>query len=114
MAIGHLHSRGVVYRDLKPENILLDRSGHVVLTDFGLCKEILGEETTGTFCGTPEYLAPEVIRKEVFIALVLVSKFRLPFSLLRQNFRVKVRSDWDNSFYHVQITLNMILKVNRN
>ncbi|KAK2705109.1 serine/threonine-protein kinase Sgk2-like isoform X2 [Artemia franciscana] len=66
LAIGHLHSRGVVYRDLKPENILLDRSGHVVLTDFGLCKEILGEETTGTFCGTPEYLAPEVIRKEPY------------------------------------------------
>jgi len=60
-ALGYLHSVGVVYRDLKPENILLDAEGHLVLTDFGLCKEgLLGDETTATFCGTPEYLAPEV------------------------------------------------------
>jgi len=66
-ALGYLHSVGVVYRDLKPENILLDAEGHLVLTDFGLCKEgLLGDETTATFCGTPEYLAPEVIRKEAY------------------------------------------------
>ncbi|MCJ8741332.1 hypothetical protein PDJAM_G00069430 [Pangasius djambal] len=53
--------------DLKPENILLDAQGHVVLTDFGLCKEGLEPEaTTTTFCGTPEYLAPEVLRKEPY------------------------------------------------
>ena len=56
-AIGYLHSQGIIYRDLKPENILLDSDGHIILTDFGLCKEGLRErETTNTFCGTPEYL----------------------------------------------------------
>ncbi|KAL7061439.1 hypothetical protein AAHC03_01408 [Spirometra sp. Aus1] len=60
LAIGHLHSLGIIYRDLKPENILLDKAGHVKLTDFGLSKE--GACTTNTFCGTIEYMAPEIIR----------------------------------------------------
>ncbi|EHA99345.1 Serine/threonine-protein kinase Sgk3 [Heterocephalus glaber] len=66
-ALGYLHSIKIVYRDLKPENILLDSMGHVVLTDFGLCKEGISiSDTTTTFCGTPEYLAPEVIRKQPY------------------------------------------------
>jgi len=61
-AIAHLHSLGVVYRDLKPENILLDLEGNICITDFGLSKELGEGEGTHTFCGTPEYLAPEVLK----------------------------------------------------
>ncbi|KAJ3337899.1 hypothetical protein HDU93_000344 [Gonapodya sp. JEL0774] len=62
LAIEHLHNHDVVYRDLKPENILLDSTGHIALTDFGLCKENVGyDAVTNTFCGTAEYLAPEIL-----------------------------------------------------
>ncbi|RCH80710.1 hypothetical protein CU098_003977 [Rhizopus stolonifer] len=61
-ALECLHGFNVVYRDLKPENILIDYNGHIALCDFGLCKLNMTEsERTNTFCGTPEYLAPELL-----------------------------------------------------
>lgn len=61
-ALECLHGYNIIYRDLKPENILLDCTGHIALCDFGLCKlNMVDQTTTNTFCGTPEYLAPELL-----------------------------------------------------
>lgn len=61
-ALESLHELNVIYRDLKPENILLDYQGHIALCDFGLCKlNMKDNDKTNTFCGTPEYLAPELL-----------------------------------------------------
>eukprot|EP00088_Acartia_fossae_P029020 TRINITY_DN29818_c0_g1_i10.p1 TRINITY_DN29818_c0_g1~~TRINITY_DN29818_c0_g1_i10.p1 ORF type:complete len:389 (-),score=104.93 TRINITY_DN29818_c0_g1_i10:236-1402(-) len=63
LALAHLHATGIIYRDLKPENIMLDREGHVKLTDFGCVKLSLEDEVNYTFCGTVEYMAPEIINR---------------------------------------------------
>ncbi|CAN1183074.1 Serine/threonine-protein kinase AtPK2/AtPK19 [Linum perenne] len=60
-AVSHLHDCGIVHRDLKPENILLDVDGHVMLTDFGLAKEIDEYSRSNSMCGTTEYMAPEIL-----------------------------------------------------
>ncbi|KAH8323403.1 hypothetical protein KR067_007725 [Drosophila pandora] len=60
-AFEYLHARGIIYRDLKPENLMLDERGYVKIVDFGFAKQIGVSAKTWTFCGTPEYVAPEII-----------------------------------------------------
>ncbi|KAI9489706.1 kinase-like domain-containing protein [Zychaea mexicana] len=71
LGLQELHSLGILYRDLKPENILLAADGHIVLTDFGLSRQFpsaenMDDKRTRTFCGTAEYLAPEILRSEPY------------------------------------------------
>ncbi|KAG8379025.1 hypothetical protein BUALT_Bualt07G0045300 [Buddleja alternifolia] len=63
-AVSHLHKSGIVHRDLKPENILMDADGHVMLTDFGLAKEIDESSRSNSLCGTTEYMAPEILQSK--------------------------------------------------
>lgn len=62
LAFEYLHSKDVIYRDLKPENLLIDASGHIKITDFGFAKNV--PDVTWTLCGTPDYLAPEIIQSK--------------------------------------------------
>ncbi|XP_034939715.1 ribosomal protein S6 kinase alpha-3 [Chelonus insularis] len=64
LALDHIHKLGIIYRDLKPENILLDADGHMSLTDFGLSKQPVDDSKAYSFCGTVEYMAPEVVNRQ--------------------------------------------------
>ncbi len=61
--ITFLHANGIVYRDLKPENILISSDGHIKLTDFGYAKELKPGQRANSFCGTIQYLAPEILAR---------------------------------------------------
>lgn len=66
LAIGYLHSKGIVHRDLKLENILVAENGYIKIIDYGLAKILKNNEEATSFCGTPEYLAPEMLTKESY------------------------------------------------
>ncbi|KAI8877450.1 hypothetical protein K501DRAFT_230241 [Backusella circina FSU 941] len=65
LALEYFHSQNIIYRDLKLDNIMLGLDGHIKMADYGLCKENMGfGKTTGTFCGTPEFMAPEILKEQ--------------------------------------------------
>ncbi|XP_062855678.1 protein kinase C zeta type isoform X2 [Trichomycterus rosablanca] len=118
IALNFLHEKGIIYRDLKLDNVLLDQDGHIKITDYGMCKEgIRPGDTTSTFCGTPNYIAPEILRGEDYgfsvdwwalgVLMFEMMAGRSPFDIMTDN------PDMNTEEYLFQVILEKPIRIPR-
>uniref|UniRef100_A0A8C5EMM1 Protein kinase C n=1 Tax=Gouania willdenowi TaxID=441366 RepID=A0A8C5EMM1_GOUWI len=118
IALNFLHEKGIIYRDLKLDNVLLDHDGHIKITDYGMCKEgIRPGDTTSTFCGTPNYIAPEILRGEDYgfsvdwwalgVLMFEMMAGRSPFDIITDN------PDMNTEEYLFQVILEKPIRIPR-
>uniref|UniRef100_A0A672JM92 Protein kinase C n=2 Tax=Salarias fasciatus TaxID=181472 RepID=A0A672JM92_SALFA len=118
IALNFLHEKGIIYRDLKLDNVLLDHEGHIKITDYGMCKEgIRPGDTTSTFCGTPNYIAPEILRGEDYgfsvdwwalgVLMFEMMAGRSPFDIITDN------PDMNTEEYLFQVILERPIRIPR-
>ncbi|XP_016412777.1 protein kinase C zeta type-like isoform X1 [Sinocyclocheilus rhinocerous] len=118
IALNFLHEKGIIYRDLKLDNVLLDQDGHIKITDYGMCKEgIRPGDTTSTFCGTPNYIAPEILRGEDYgfsvdwwalgVLMFEMMAGRSPFDIITDN------PDMNTEEYLFQVILEKPIRIPR-